>query len=102
MVERSVLLKGLEHPFLVGLHFSFQTPNRLYLVLDYVNGGEVNVTKMYVYPISIQVLRAKTTFNPVHQGFQMDFLQRFGEFYSEITNMITRTAIQTFCYSFPI
>uniref|UniRef100_A0A3Q4AJA9 Serine/threonine-protein kinase sgk-1 n=1 Tax=Mola mola TaxID=94237 RepID=A0A3Q4AJA9_MOLML len=41
MVERSVLLKGLEHPFLVGLHFSFQTPNRLYLVLDYVNGGEL-------------------------------------------------------------
>uniref|UniRef100_A0A8C6V5K5 Uncharacterized protein n=1 Tax=Neogobius melanostomus TaxID=47308 RepID=A0A8C6V5K5_9GOBI len=41
MVERSVLLKGLEHPFLVGLHFSFQTPNTLYFVLDYVNGGEL-------------------------------------------------------------
>nr|XP_046255792.1 serine/threonine-protein kinase Sgk2b [Scatophagus argus] len=41
MVERSVLLKGLQHPFLVGLHFSFQTPNMLYFVLDYVNGGEL-------------------------------------------------------------
>ncbi|KAJ0000391.1 hypothetical protein NQD34_012233 [Periophthalmus magnuspinnatus] len=41
MVERSVLLKGLDHPFLVGLHFSFQTPNTLYFVLDYVNGGEL-------------------------------------------------------------
>ncbi|XP_038567443.1 serine/threonine-protein kinase Sgk2b isoform X2 [Micropterus salmoides] len=41
MVERSVLLKGLHHPFLVGLHFSFQTPNALYFVLDYVNGGEL-------------------------------------------------------------
>ncbi|XP_037836326.1 serine/threonine-protein kinase Sgk2b isoform X2 [Kryptolebias marmoratus] len=41
MAERSVLLKGLEHPFLVGLHFSFQTPNTLYFVLDYVNGGEL-------------------------------------------------------------
>ncbi|XP_070767367.1 serine/threonine-protein kinase Sgk2b [Enoplosus armatus] len=41
MVERSVLLKGLQHPFLVGLHFSFQTPNTLYFVLDYVNGGEL-------------------------------------------------------------
>lgn len=43
MVERSVLLKGMNHPFLVGLHFSFQTPNALYFVLDYVNGGEVSV-----------------------------------------------------------
>lgn len=41
MVERSVLLKGLQHPFLVGLHFSFQTANALYFVLDYVNGGEL-------------------------------------------------------------
>ncbi|XP_029308229.1 serine/threonine-protein kinase Sgk2b [Cottoperca gobio] len=41
MVERSVLLKGLQHPFLVGLHFSFQTLNTLYFVLDYVNGGEL-------------------------------------------------------------
>ncbi|XP_041650345.1 serine/threonine-protein kinase Sgk2b [Cheilinus undulatus] len=41
MVERSVLLKGLQHPFLVGLHFSFQTSNMLYFVLDYVNGGEL-------------------------------------------------------------
>ncbi|KAM8826623.1 serine/threonine-protein kinase Sgk2b isoform 1-T1 [Synchiropus picturatus] len=41
MVERSVLLKGLQHPFLVGLHFSFQTPHALYFVLDFVNGGEL-------------------------------------------------------------
>uniref|UniRef100_A0A1A8S077 Serine/threonine-protein kinase sgk-1 n=2 Tax=Nothobranchius rachovii TaxID=451742 RepID=A0A1A8S077_9TELE len=41
MVERNVLLKGLQHPFLVGLHFSFQTPSALYFVLDYVNGGEL-------------------------------------------------------------
>ncbi|XP_026173073.1 serine/threonine-protein kinase Sgk2b [Mastacembelus armatus] len=41
MVERSVLLKGLQHPFLVGLHFAFQTPKTLYFVLDYINGGEL-------------------------------------------------------------
>ncbi|KAK5603027.1 hypothetical protein CRENBAI_014524 [Crenichthys baileyi] len=41
MVERNVLLKGLNHPFLVGLHFSFQTPKTLYFVLDFVNGGEL-------------------------------------------------------------
>ena len=41
MSERNVLLKNVQHPFLVGLHYSFQTPDKLYFVLDYVNGGEV-------------------------------------------------------------
>uniref|UniRef100_A0AAY4B8Y1 Serum/glucocorticoid regulated kinase 2a n=1 Tax=Denticeps clupeoides TaxID=299321 RepID=A0AAY4B8Y1_9TELE len=41
MAERNVLLKSLKHPFLVGLHYSFQTPEKLYFVLDYVNGGEL-------------------------------------------------------------
>ena len=41
MAERNVLLKNLKHPFLVGLHYSFQTGNKLYFVLDYVNGGEL-------------------------------------------------------------
>ena len=42
MSERNVLLKNVQHPFLVGLHYSFQTPDKLYFVLDYVNGGEVS------------------------------------------------------------
>nr|XP_035928407.1 serine/threonine-protein kinase Sgk2-like [Halichoerus grypus] len=41
MAERSVLLKNVQHPFLVGLRYSFQTPEKLYFVLDYVNGGEL-------------------------------------------------------------
>ncbi|XP_061597505.1 serine/threonine-protein kinase Sgk1-like isoform X2 [Cololabis saira] len=41
MAERSVLMKNIQHPFLVGLHFSFQTTDKLYFVLDYVNGGEL-------------------------------------------------------------
>ncbi|XP_042319901.1 serine/threonine-protein kinase Sgk2-like isoform X2 [Sceloporus undulatus] len=41
MAERNVLLKNVKHPFLVGLHYSFQTREKLYFVLDYVNGGEL-------------------------------------------------------------
>ena len=44
MAERNVLLKNVIHPFLVGLHYSFQTTDKLYFVLDYVNGGEVRMT----------------------------------------------------------
>lgn len=43
MAERSVLMKNIKHPFLVGLHYSFQTTDKLYFVLDYVNGGEVSL-----------------------------------------------------------
>ncbi|XP_076868840.1 serine/threonine-protein kinase Sgk2b isoform X2 [Brachyhypopomus gauderio] len=39
--EHNVLLKTVNHPFLVKLHFSFQTRDRLYLALDYAAGGEL-------------------------------------------------------------
>ncbi|KAI9204351.1 serine/threonine-protein kinase SCH9 [Polychytrium aggregatum] len=38
--ERNVLIKA-QSPFLVGLKFAFQSPEKLYLVLDYMNGGEL-------------------------------------------------------------
>lgn len=47
MSERNVLLKNLEHPFLVGLKFSFQTFDNLYFVLDYINGGDVSLKDAY-------------------------------------------------------
>lgn len=42
MAERNVLRNNQAHPFLVSLHASFQTREKLYFVLDFVNGGEVN------------------------------------------------------------
>lgn len=41
--ERSVLIKMLNHPYLVQLHFAFTTAHKIFFVLDYVNGGEVSV-----------------------------------------------------------
>eukprot|EP00931_Biecheleriopsis_adriatica_P087054 TRINITY_DN61577_c0_g1_i1.p1 TRINITY_DN61577_c0_g1~~TRINITY_DN61577_c0_g1_i1.p1 ORF type:complete len:337 (-),score=76.75 TRINITY_DN61577_c0_g1_i1:65-1075(-) len=38
--ERSVL-EHVSHPFIVALHYAFQTPKKLYLVLDYCPGGEL-------------------------------------------------------------
>jgi serine/threonine protein kinase len=38
--ERRILQK-VRHPFLMTLHLSFQTPDKLYLVMDFVNGGEL-------------------------------------------------------------
>ena len=40
LAERLVLAK-LQHPFIVNLKYSFQSPEKLYLVLAFVNGGEL-------------------------------------------------------------
>eukprot|EP01123_Difflugia_compressa_P012971 TRINITY_DN577_c0_g1_i1.p1 TRINITY_DN577_c0_g1~~TRINITY_DN577_c0_g1_i1.p1 ORF type:complete len:474 (-),score=112.71 TRINITY_DN577_c0_g1_i1:143-1564(-) len=38
--ERSVLSK-LDHPFLAKLHWSFQSEENLYFIMDFINGGEL-------------------------------------------------------------
>jgi len=38
--EKNILQK-LAHPFLVNLNYSFQTADKLYFIMDYVNGGEL-------------------------------------------------------------
>jgi serine/threonine protein kinase len=36
-----MILERLTHPFIVKLHFAFQTPERLYFGIDFLNGGEL-------------------------------------------------------------
>ncbi|CAD8139416.1 unnamed protein product [Paramecium octaurelia] len=40
MNERQIL-EVAQHPFIVQLHFAFQTPEKLYLVTDFLAGGEL-------------------------------------------------------------
>ena len=40
LAERSIL-RSVNHPFMINLRYAFQTETKLYLVLDYVNGGEL-------------------------------------------------------------
>jgi serum/glucocorticoid-regulated kinase 2 len=35
------LLRRIDHPYLVGMKYAFQAETKLYLVLDYVNGGDM-------------------------------------------------------------
>ncbi|KPV75194.1 uncharacterized protein RHOBADRAFT_14709, partial [Rhodotorula graminis WP1] len=41
IAERQVLARTTDSPFLIGLKFSFQSDNELFLVIDYKSGGEV-------------------------------------------------------------
>lgn len=35
------ILQSIRHPFIVNLNYAFQTKDKLYMILDYVNGGEL-------------------------------------------------------------
>ena len=60
--ERDILT-SITHPYVVKLRFSFQTATKLYLVLDFINGGhlfywmyregmfDVNLTRFYIAEI---------------------------------------------------
>ncbi|KAI0979613.1 hypothetical protein GJ496_007362, partial [Pomphorhynchus laevis] len=41
MAERNVMVRVIDHPFLVKMHYSFQTIDKLYFVVDFINGGEL-------------------------------------------------------------
>ena len=36
--ERNIL-EEMHHPFIVELHYAFQTPSKLYMVMDFMQGG---------------------------------------------------------------
>jgi len=38
--ERNILMR-INHPFLMKIHYSLQKPDKLYLVMDFTNGGEL-------------------------------------------------------------
>jgi p90 ribosomal S6 kinase len=39
-VERNILV-DVRHPFIVRLHYAFQTEGKLYLILDFLRGGDL-------------------------------------------------------------
>jgi len=41
LTERNVL-SVTNHPFIVKLNFAFQTPDKLFLILDYCPGGDLS------------------------------------------------------------
>lgn len=40
-ISEANILKKSEHPFVIKLHYSFQTPDNLYMVLDLCSGGDL-------------------------------------------------------------
>ncbi|EQC36037.1 AGC protein kinase, variant [Saprolegnia diclina VS20] len=66
--ERSVL-GSIDHPFIVRLHYAFQTTHQLYFILDYCPGGDLffHLTRIKCFPESIaRFYAAEITLALVH------------------------------------
>lgn len=46
--ERDIL-ENMSSPFIVQLHFAFQSPTKLYLIMDFMNGG----TTRFLHPLTL-------------------------------------------------
>jgi len=41
-VSECYILKTINHPYIVKLHYAFQTPHNLYMVIDFCSGGDLS------------------------------------------------------------
>ena len=79
IAERNVLMKT-KHPFIVQLHFAFQTPSKFYLGLEYVSGGELfyHLEKRKSFPINeVRLYVAEI-------GLALNYLHSIGIIYRDL------------------
>ena len=83
-VESTILekkiLQTLDHPFLVGMIFCFQTEERIYFVMPFVRGGE-----LFQHLRSEKIFKEdKVRFYAASIGLALDYLHNKGIIYRDI------------------
>jgi serine/threonine protein kinase len=79
IAEREILEK-INHPFIVKLHFAFQTPSKLYFVMDFLNGGEL----FYHLKREGRFTESRTVFYSAEILLALDCLHKNGIIYRDL------------------
>jgi len=79
LVEKKILEK-LDYPFLVGMVFCFQTPERIYFIMPFVRGGELfqHLRNCRFFP------EEKVKFYSAIIGLSLEYLHTHGIVYRDI------------------
>ena len=80
--ERTIL-EEVKHPFIVDLSYAFQTPDKLYVILEYLGGGECDQCPFESY----RQLNLKRHVKRVHDKIRDIFCEDCGSAFSENSKM---------------